>query len=103
MEEMTFETPSNDFYVLLDESNRIIMVTGLKQDENQFLFSFPTDFNIGNHNQYKIVNNELVYDPIEYPEPEPVTPLEDRVTTLEQENSLLTECVLEMSEILYSE
>lgn len=102
MEEMIFET-NNSYYVALNEENRITMVTSTKQNDDMFLFDFPLDFDITQHINYKIENGELVHDEFVYPEIEPVTPLEDRVTTLEEENSLLTECVLEMSSIIYGE
>lgn len=36
------------------------------------------------------------------PPPEPEPTLEERVTTLEEENAMLTSCVLEMSEVVYA-
>ena len=36
------------------------------------------------------------------PEPEPEPSLEERVTNLEEENAMLTYCVLEMSEVVYA-
>lgn len=36
------------------------------------------------------------------PPPEPEPTLEDRVTMLEEENAILTSCVLEMSEVVYA-
>ena len=53
---------------------------------------------------YKLVDGQLVEDS-SYPEPEPssyVSELE-RLHTLENENDMLTECILEMSEIVYGE
>lgn len=57
--------------VLLNEENRIVMVTREKQDEEQFLFDFPSDFAFSDIINYKIVDGELVYDEMPIPEPEP--------------------------------
>lgn len=67
------QEPINQYYVKLNEENRITMVTGIKQEANLFLFNFPDDFDVSNHNHYKIVDGELVHEPIEYTpiEPEP--------------------------------
>ena len=53
---------------------------------------------------YKLVNDQLVEDS-SYPEPEPSSSVSDleRLHTLEEDNNLLTECILEMSEIIYGE
>ena len=61
------------WWVKLNEENRITMVTGMKQEEEQFYFELPNDFDISSHNSYKIVDNELVYDEMVYPviEPQP--------------------------------
>ena len=53
---------------------------------------------------YKLINEQLVEDP-SYPDPEPSEYVSDleRLHQLENENELLTECILEMSEIIYGE
>ena len=76
--------PINSWYVKLNQDNRITMVTSTQQEEEQFLFDFPMDFDISQHNNYKIIDGELVYDEMVYPAIEPPTPVEDRVTLLEE-------------------
>lgn len=67
MENMIFET-SNQYYVSLDTDNRIRMVTTAKQSDDMILFDFPSDFDVTSHINYKIIDNELVYDKFAYPE-----------------------------------
>lgn len=64
-------TPQNQYYTLLDTDNRITMATAIQQNEEQFLFSYPTGFDFGAIHDYKIVDGELVHEPVIYPEPEP--------------------------------
>ena len=55
----------------------------------------------GDVTQYRYVDGGFVYDPL--PEtPEPVeTTMPERVAELERQNAMLTECLLEMSGIVY--
>lgn len=56
----------------------------------------------GDVTQYRYVNGEFVHDPMTEPEPEPDTQTaEERIAALETQNAMLTECLLEMSEIVY--
>ncbi len=89
--------PIKQWYVKLNKENRICMVTGIKQEEEQFLFEFPDDFNISQHNNYKIINGELVFDEMVYEEIEP-QPTEEqlRITELEQQ---LIETEISMTEM----
>ena len=79
------------------ETNRILSIT-----EDEFgaegqprVESFPED-DISN---YLYINNEFVYDPLPV-EPEGPSS-EERIATLEEQNEMLLECILEMSELLY--
>ena len=56
--------------------------------------SFPN-----NVTDYLYENGEFIYDPIEVEE-QPPTP-EERISALEEQNEMLLECILEMSELLY--
>lgn len=52
---------------------------------------------------YKYINNEFIYDPLPAP-PEPVDEMQqmkDQIEELSQSNQMLTDCILEMSELLY--
>lgn len=55
----------------------------------------------GDVTQYRYVDGAFVYDPLpETPEPEEQT-VPERVAELERQNAMLTECLLEMSGIVY--
>lgn len=89
-------------YVLLNEENRICMVTKEKQREEQFEFAFPSDFNFSGIANWKIADGELVYDELIVPTPESEPTPEERIAELEAQNEMLMSCVLEMSEIVYA-
>lgn len=64
-------------YVGVDNTNRIVSVeSGMAN--GSFEFSFPSDFDFFKSSDYKIVDNELVYEPL------PQTPLE-RIAQLKQQ------------------
>ena len=64
----------------------------------------------GDVTDYRYVDGEFIYDPL--PDPEPIEPeqtVEDRIAALEEENaslreqtSMLMDCILEMSEMVYA-
>ena len=56
---------------LMDDSR--IGATSAEFDcgEGQFQFDFPEDFDFGKQSDYKIINGELIYDPIPVEEPTP--------------------------------
>ena len=81
------------------ETNRILSIT-----EDEFgaegqprVESFPE----GDTYDYRYENNEFVYDPLPVEPEEPYVEPEERITALEQQNEMLLECILEMSELLY--
>lgn len=78
-------------WTLLNEENRIVMVTREKQNDKQFEFDFPSDFAFSDIINWKIVNCELVYNHIPIPEPEPVVPIEDRVSELEETTEITSD------------
>lgn len=61
----------NQYYTLLDSENRITMATAIQQQDEQFLFNYPTGFDFCSIHDYKIVDGELIHEPIKYEEPEP--------------------------------
>lgn len=79
----TIESNTITMYVLLSEDNRICMVTTNRQNEEQFEFAFPSDFNFSDIINWKIVNDKLVYDELPKVEPIPQMSLEDRISDLE--------------------
>lgn len=57
----------------------------------------------GDITDYRYVNGEFVYDPLPEPEvPDTGPTQEERISALEEENAMLLECILEMSEIVYA-
>ena len=71
------------YYVKLDENNRIMLLTLMKQDESQFSFEFPKDFDITQMIHYKIIDNELVYDEMIFPEIKPQETIEEQLTNMQ--------------------
>lgn len=57
-------------YVQTDEMGRILVTVSNHEytDESYIEFEFPADFDFSKQNSYRIVENELIYDPL----PEPV-------------------------------
>ena len=71
------------YYVKLNDENRIALITLMQQDEDQFLFEFPEDFDMSKMIHYKIIDNELVYDEIVFPKIKPQESLEEQITNLQ--------------------
>lgn len=55
--------------------------------------------------KFLYINGEIIKNPdFVPPEPEPPEPsLEEQITELKEQNQMLTDCILEMSEIVYGE
>lgn len=70
------------YYVATDEDGRIGATTSEKEyaSDDMEEFTFPDDFDFAAQNEYRIVDGELVHDPLPKPEPEPA-PWEEAVTT----------------------
>ena len=52
-------------YVSLDNSGRIVASTEFKEySDGMTEFDFPDDFDFLKQDSYRIVDNELIYDPI---------------------------------------
>lgn len=75
-------TSDNKWWVLTNEENRIIMLTAMKQEDDQFEMNFPKDFDISMHNNYKVVDGELVYDEVVLPEIKPQPTLQEQIDEL---------------------
>lgn len=99
-ENLKIPEPTNSWWVKLDSDNRICMITSTQQEEEQFLFDFPQDFDIGSHNNYKIVDGELIYDEMVYPEIE-VQPTEEqlRIAALEEQLAMTNEALAMADEV----
>lgn len=85
-------------YVLLNEDNRISMVTKDKQSEEQFEFVFPNDFDFSSIASWKIVNEELVYDKLPIPEHPHEPTAEERIAELEEQLLMTDEIAVELYE-----
>ncbi len=95
--EMPFWEQKQQYWVLLTEEKRICKISDKQENEYMFLFEFPDDFEFSQHNNYKIINGELVFDEMVYEEIEP-QPTEEqlRITELEQQ---LIETEISMTEM----
>lgn len=51
----------------------------------------------------EITENPDYVPPEPEPEPEPTPSLEEQISELKEQNQMLTDCILEMSEIIYGE
>ena len=59
-------------YIVTDNNNRIIVVEKDNTFHNNgFYFELPEDFVISNFFEYKIIDNQLVHEPLPQPKPEP--------------------------------
>ena len=96
--------PVNQYYVALDSDNRITEVQSIKKNEDMFLFDFPIGFDISNHQNYKIVDGELVFDEFIYPEIE-VQPTEEQkqIAELQEIVTATDEAVISLYEMSMSQ
>lgn len=67
-------------YVYTDDDGRIWGTSTFPCYDDQF--EFDEDFDFDRQNDYKIVDGELQYDPIERPEPEPTIPDSEVITAV---------------------
>ena len=59
-------------YVSLDKENRICATSFEKKYlVDYFEFDFSQDFDFSKQNEYKIIDNQLVHEPLPQPKPEP--------------------------------
>lgn len=82
------------YYVELGKDSRIVLISLVKQAENQFEFEFPENFNFQTVHDYKIINEELIKDPIP-----PITDMATMPTTQERLDALEA-AVLELAEMM---
>ena len=73
----------NVYYTKTNEDNRIVMLTAIKQSEEQFEFEFPEGFKLSKISEYKIVDGELIHDPLPVPEFKPVPSVQERLDAAE--------------------
>lgn len=81
-------------YVLLNEENRICMVTKDKQNEKQFEFDFSSDFDFSGIANWKIVDGELIYDELIIPTSEQQPSQLDLIEAQVTYTALMTDTLL---------
>lgn len=87
--------------LILDETNRIISAVAQRYAPADAII--VDDLPEGNPHDYLFIDGEYVYDPLPVPEPsDPQPTQEERIQQLEEQNAMLTECILEMSGMLYA-
>lgn len=87
----------------IHEDNRIGYACVVLQNGNYDGMPIVDTLPDGNLPDYRYVAGEYIYDPLPVPDPvEPEPTAEERIAALEEENAMLLECVLEMSEIVYA-
>ena len=92
--EPIMEPSANKWWLLTNEEDRIVMVTSEKQNDDQFEFELPENFDISTHNNYKVVDGELVYDEVILPEVKPQPSLQEQVDELNATiDTLVTEVI----------
>lgn len=85
----------------LDEENRIISVVILEEfiQPDSIEIEVPDDTDIYTLFNYKYIDGELIFDPIQDEDPDPETPsLDDRVSSIEEQMNALTSA-FEVSEV----
>lgn len=88
---------------MLSEDGQILFATEQKdaQDGAVMVQALPD----GNLADYQYIDGEYIYHPLpkpEAPEPVPAPTVEERIAQLEAQNQMLTECLMEMSQIVYA-
>lgn len=79
----------------------LIIPTPIANEDNEFVEWLPTIPTSGEVEGDKTFTATF-RSTVPTPEPEPQEPIEDRVNTLEMETAMLTECVLEISSVIYA-
>lgn len=70
--------------------------------DGEVLADIPEDFDPANLYDYVYKDGVVIYDPIPAVEPDDTPTEEERIAALEAQNSMLLECVLEMSALVYA-
>lgn len=70
--------------------------------DGEVLASIPKDFDPAKLHDYVYKDGVVIYDPIPAVEPDDTPTEGERIAALEAQNSMLLECVLEMSALVYA-
>lgn len=85
------------------ETNRILSAWVVLPNGNYDGMPIVDTLPDGNLPDYLWQDGAFIYDPLPIPEePEPEPTAEERIAALEEENAMLMECILEMSEVVYA-
>lgn len=92
------QTNENGHIVAYDRNSAVIY-----NPERDFLFAeLPDGITEENIFDYKYINGEWILDPPEPEEPEEsIESLKEKLLAMQEQNDMLVECVMEMSEIIY--
>ena len=89
-------------YYELNEENRISLTADMgrliEQDDGSIVeageqFDFPDNFDFAHQSDYKMIDGELLYDPLPEEETEEAPSYDDRIQALEKENAELKEAL----------
>lgn len=89
----------------IDTNNRILSACVVLPNGNYENMTQVDSLPEGKTSDYLYIDGEYVYDPLPAsakPGEEEEPTYEERIAALEEENAMLLECVLEMSEIVYA-
>lgn len=89
-----------------DENRRVCAFTRdgtIFDPEHDFVVAeLPDGITEDNIFDYRYFDGEWILDPVPAPEPEEsIDSLKEKLAALQEQNDMLTECIMEMSEIIY--
>lgn len=90
-------------WIKIDAESRLTSYAdeGFHCGDGEILAEIPADFESDKIRDYKYANGAVVHDPLPAPEDNNPT-MDERVAELEAQNTMLMECLLEMSTIVYA-
>ena len=92
------QTDENGHVIAYDKEHPVVF-----DPDRDFLFAeLPDGITEENIFDYAYQNGEWILDPPEPVEPEEsIDSLKEKIMELQEQNDMLTECIMEMSEIIY--
>lgn len=86
-------------YIITDDTGRVCASSPVNCMENAIEIEMPEGFDGENQYDWRLVGETLTYDP----EPGESTPsVAEQIAALEAQNTMLTECLLEISGLVYA-
>ena len=86
-------------YIITDDTGRVCASSPTNCLVGAVFVDTPEGFDECMQHDWKLVDGALVYDPIKTQD---APTQEERIAALEEQNAFLTECLLEMSELIYA-